>query len=184
SIIGNYLLDNIIKEMGIEHPNEILNQLNIDIQISLNRQEEGNINFDGMDIALCSIEGNKLEYAGAFRPLILIQKDGTLNEIRGNRFSIGSGNRSFINKKFQNHELYLKPYDKIYLFSDGYADQFGGAKNKKFMVSNFKKLLLSIAELPPEAQKIQLEITLNEWKKDLEQIDDILVMGIKYMGND
>ncbi|MCD6365938.1 MAG: SpoIIE family protein phosphatase [Bacteroidales bacterium] len=177
SIIGNYLLDNIIKETKLEHPNEILNQLNIDIQIALNQQKEGkDINFDGMDIALCSLENNKLEYAAAFRPLIMIQ-DGKLNEIRGERFSIG-GSSSFIDKKFKNHELQLNTGDWLYLFSDGYADQFGGLSQKKFMMRNFKELLLSIYELPPEAQKIQLEYSLNEWKKDTEQIDDILVMGI------
>jgi len=178
SIIGNYLLDNIIKETEIEHPNEILNQLNIDIQISLNQQKEGkDMNFDGMDIALCCIEENKLEYAGAFRPLIMIQ-NGKLTEIRGDRFSIG-GSSSFINKKFKNHTFELNPNDWIYLFSDGYPDQFGGPNQKKFMMRNFKVLLLSIYELPPKAQSIQLEYSLNEWKKELEQIDDILVMGIK-----
>jgi len=178
SIIGNYLLDNIIKEMKLEHPNEILTQLNIDIQIALNQQKEGkDINFDGMDIALCSLEGDKLEYAAAFRPLILIQNK-KLNEIRGERFSIG-GSSSLINKKFTNHELTINPGDWLYLFSDGYADQFGGTNQKKFMMRNFKELLLSIYELPPEAQKIQLEYSLNEWKKETEQIDDILVMGIK-----
>ena len=177
SIIGNYLLDNIIKETNLEHPNEILNQLNIDIRISLNQQKEGiDINFDGMDIALCYIEDNKLEFASAFRPLIMIQ-NGKLTEIRGDRFSIG-GSSSFINKKFKNHEFELNPNDWLYLFSDGYADQFGGPNQKKFMMRNFKDLLLSIYELPPKAQSIQLEYTLNEWKKDSEQIDDILVMGI------
>lgn len=176
SIIGNSLMDNIIKGKKIVHPNEILNQLNIDIQIALNQQKE-KINFDGMDIALCMLEDMKMEYAAAFRPLIII-KNGKLKEIKGERFSIG-GAASLINKKFTNHVIELKSNDWLYLFSDGFVDQFGGKNKRKFMIKNFKELLLSINHLPPEAQKIQLEYSLKEWMDGEEQIDDILVTGLK-----
>ncbi|HIO72743.1 MAG TPA: hypothetical protein EYN38_06510, partial [Flavobacteriales bacterium] len=81
---------------------------------------------------------------------------------------------------FTHHEVQLEKGDSVYLFTDGYHDQFGGPKNKKFMMKNFKKLLLSIQDETMEKQKTILETTMAEWKGDIEQIDDILVMGVRF----
>ena len=133
-----------------------------------------------MDIALCSIDrvNNMLEFAGAYNSLYLIRKN-ELIEIPADRFPIGIFLGGEL-QKFTNHQIELEKGDMIYLFSDGYADQFGGPKGKKLKQKGFKEILLSIHQSPVNEQKHALDKTLEEWKwMTEEQTDDILVIGIK-----
>lgn len=131
-----------------------------------------------MDIALCEIdlETKKLSFSGAFRPLVLI-RDGKLTEFKGSKFPIGL--YAHTKKHFELNEYNLQEGDVLYLFSDGYSDQFGGEKNKKFQRKNFYELLLSIQDMDMTEQHSFLEYAHNNWKQDLSQTDDILVIGIK-----
>lgn len=132
---------------------------------------------DGMDIALCALNfsTNQLQFSGANNPLYII-RENELIEIKGDKQHIGKHHKE---SKFTNHNINLKKNDCIYLFSDGYADQFGGPKGKKFMYKQFKNLLLKISNLPLNQQKEILDDTFENWRGDLEQIDDVCVIGVK-----
>lgn len=177
SMIGNSLLNEIVYEKKIYEPAKILNYLNEGVRMSLKQDQQNNETHDGMDVALISIEGKKLEYSGAHRPLYLI-REGTLQEIAADKFPIG-GIQSENSRKFKNHVLDLQTNDTLYMFSDGYVDQFGGEKGKKFMSKRFQELLLSIQEKSAGEQKEILNHTIISWKKNIEQVDDILVIGVK-----
>jgi serine phosphatase RsbU (regulator of sigma subunit) len=178
SMIGNDLLNQIIIEKGITRPAEVLNLLNKGVKRAL-KQESGNSETgDGMDIALCSIdmENKKMEFAGAMRPLF--HASGELYKINGDKASIGGSTRE--DHQFTNYELELKSGDSIYIFTDGYVDQFGGEKGKKFMAKNFRNLLSGIHAKTMNEQHKLLDETLRQWAREKEQVDDILVMGIKF----
>lgn len=179
SIIGFDLLRNITKEQGIENPAQILNLLNLGINETFSKHANESTIKDGMDVSLLVIDRNlkSLEYAGAFNPLY-IARDNKIIDIKGNRFAVGKleGNESL---KFDNHNVKYKNNDTIYIFSDGYADQFGGPVGKKFKFRRFRHLLLTICSLPLIKQKNFLEENFESWKGQLEQVDDILVIGIK-----
>ncbi len=177
SLVGHDSLKQALQQ-GITQPGLILNYLSRNVNISLRQASEGSAIKDGMDIALCSIDRERLQlqYAGAFNPLYLV-RDHELQEIKADKFAIGSyfdGSTSFVN-----HTMELKKGDSIYLFSDGYADQFGGEANKKFKLNRFKSLLVGISDMEPEKQKEILKKTLDDWRGKLEQVDDILVIGMK-----
>jgi len=129
-------------------------------------------------MTLCSFNRRTLElqYAAAYNPLYIIRK-GELIEHPANKFPIGA----FIGEKkdFDNHVLQLQKDDIIYLFSDGYADQFGGPKGKKFMVGNFRKLLLEVSKYAINEQKQVLDKALTDWQGTHEQVDDVLLIGVK-----
>jgi serine phosphatase RsbU (regulator of sigma subunit) len=134
---------------------------------------------DGMDIALCAIdkENKTICFSGANNPLYYIH-NGELEIIKGNRFPVGA----YIDEELQeftNHRFKYIEGDIIYLFSDGYADQFGGEYGKKYMSKNFKNLIMSIYSKPMQIQKEILEEEFVRWKGDEEQIDDVLVIGIR-----
>jgi serine phosphatase RsbU (regulator of sigma subunit) len=130
-----------------------------------------------MDIALCSLQGNNLQYAGAHNPLWIIRNgQDEVEEIKADKQPIG---------KFENSSPYntktveLFKGDTFYVFSDGFADQFGGPKGKKFMSGKFKKLLLSIQDKPIALHKELLDKAFEDWKGDLEQLDDVCVIGVR-----
>ena len=186
SMIGNTLLNEIINEKEVTKPADILEQLNSGIKKALHqndltagRQGQETHSDDGMDLSLISIDPEKrsLTFAGAKRPLF-IASNGILNEIKGNVIGIG-GSRKKTVKKFTQHEYSIKKSDTIYLFSDGYSDQFGGPDNTKFMTERFKRLLLDIHALPMDKQRQKLDNTIEEWKGESRQIDDILVIGVR-----
>ena len=132
-----------------------------------------------MDIALCTVdfETFKLEFAGAFNPLFIV-RNGELIQVKPDKVPIGA----FIDDElhqFTNNSFDLQPGDMIYVFSDGYVDQFGGEQNKKFMISRFRELLVSISGDPLDKQKEHLLKTHNEWRGENEQVDDILVIGVR-----
>ena len=130
-----------------------------------------------MDIALCSYDRKtkELQFAGANNSLYVVS-NGTLSEIKGDKQPIGAFDHR---RKFSNNTLILKEKDAVYLFSDGFADQFGGPAKKKFKYNQLKNLLLSIQEKTMAEQREALSHTMIDWMGDLEQVDDICVMGVK-----
>ena len=181
SLIGFKILENIIKVQGIEKPSEILNILSMGIENTFHRDEEDYLLKDGMDLAFCVFDRDKkqLEYAGAFNPLYLI-RDNKLIETTADRFSIGLKHIVNEQNEYTNHSISIKKGDMIYLFSDGYPDQFGGPNGKKYMYRRFRHLLLTIHKLALQEQKDFLEKSIEEWKgEEYDQVDDILVIGIR-----
>jgi ligand-binding sensor domain-containing protein/serine phosphatase RsbU (regulator of sigma subunit) len=180
SIIGIELFRNITNIEGIKQPGQILMTLNRDFQKIFHDKDI--ISFrDGMDLAFCAFDNKKmiLEYAGAFNPIYIIRKKN-IYEYRGDRFSVGL-DKPDENKKniFKNNVIPMQEGDSIYIFSDGYADQFGGPDGKKYKYRRFQHLLLAINQLPMEKQHELLEKSIMRWKGDLDQVDDILVIGIR-----
>ncbi len=183
SMIGMNALNMIIGQ-GIAESNQILKALDNEIRTALQQEKTGNK--DGMDAALCIYRKEKslLEFSGAKNPLIYIQ-DNELVKIKGDAHAIG-GSRINPNKEyeFKKHVIPIDQPTTIYLFSDGYQDQFGGEKNMKFMSKKFQQLLLEIHERPMGEQKEILDKTIEEWKGEYKQTDDILVMGIRLDSSD
>lgn len=178
SMIGMNSLNGIINR-GIRHTDEVLLTLHNDIKSALRQDETGNR--DGMDMALCLIRKQEkiLEFSGAKNPLIYIQ-DNELYHIKGDTHAIGGGSGKVQREvSFKRHEIKLDQPTMIYIFSDGYADQFGGPDSMKFMSKRFKELLMEIHHLPLEEQKTILNDTFEEWRGKGRQIDDILVIGFK-----
>ncbi len=175
SIVCHNALNRAVREFGLTKPSEILDKVRY-LVIETFEKSESNIK-DGMDIALCSIDfkTNTLEFSGANNSLYLVRKS-KLIELASDKQPIG---KYMHTKPFTNHVEKLQKDDKIYLFSDGYADQFGGEKGKKFKYKQFKNLLLSVHKKPMIKQLDVLSETLLKWKGDLEQIDDICVIGVK-----
>lgn len=176
SIVGYNSLNRTLMEFKLEKPSDILIKLNDLVVDTFVRHSDSDVK-DGMDMSLISldVDTNKIEFAGAQNPLYIVNEDG-IEEIKGNKQPIGS---SLEPKVFDNHEVVAKKDDMIYLFTDGYIDQFGGPKGKKFMRKRFKELLQSIHKMDVKTQKLHLDNTIKEWMKDEEQLDDILVIGIR-----
>lgn len=187
SMLGVSFLNKIVNEQGVTQPDLILNKLRENIINSLQQKGISEENKDGMDISLCSydIKNNKLLFAGANNPLVKIKKvDGSfeLEEIKGDRMPVA------IYRKMDNfvcNEVELNKGDSIYLFSDGFVDQFGGPDGRKFMKKNFKNLLLENQETSmPELKEILIQ-KLEDWinyensEEHYEQIDDIIVLGLR-----
>lgn len=177
SIIGSSLLKSIINEKNITTPSEVLDALNEGIINSLKQHESET--HDGMDISICSFNAEKmsLEFAGANRPLWLI-RNNELFVYAADKFPIG-GLQIKHNNQFTNHKINLQQNDTIYLFSDGYADQFGGEYGKKLMTKKLKDILVSIQHLGMNEQNVYLQNYFNKWKGDNEQVDDVLIIGIR-----
>jgi serine phosphatase RsbU (regulator of sigma subunit) len=178
SLVGANGLNTSIREHNATEPAEILNHLNTFVSESLNKSREENQIRDGMDIALCSINYETLElnYAGANNPLYLI-RDGQFKIIKADKFAIGSFEPT--TKQYTQHKVQLQKGDIIYLFSDGYADQFGGERGKKFLYNRFREHLLSVHKKEMSQQQDYLERTMHEWQGSFEQVDDILVIGVR-----
>ena len=186
SMISNDLLNLIVHEKEIHEVDLILAEMHKLIRQVLKQDE--NDSRDGLDIAICCIdlENRILEYAGAMNPLYLIQNKANndheivtiLTEIKADKIPIG-GHELKKERFFSKHSFDISQPTTFYLFSDGYADQFGGEHDKKFMVKQFKTLLLSIHHLPMSEQQEILETTLADWVKNQRQIDDITVVGVK-----
>lgn len=178
SMIGNSLLNEIVYEKKIHEPAKILNYLNEGVRLSLKQNKQDNETHDGMDIALISIEDMNLQYAGAHRPLYML-RNGEIKEMTANKFAIGGMQLGDDKKVFENNVIPLEKGDTLYMFTDGFVDQFGGEKGKKFMSKRFQELLLSIQDKTMDDQKILLDDVIEKWKGNIEQVDDILVIGVK-----
>jgi len=179
SIIGNNYLRLCEQEASFNKPSEALDFINAGISHTLRQEHSKNTIQDGMDIAFIAIDyaSNKLHFAGAKNPVYII-REGKLIEHKGDRYPIGSFVGEEI-KKFTNHTITIQKGDCIYLFSDGYADQFGGSKDKKFTYHKFKTTLISNSHLPMKKQYEVLIDEFNKWKKNTEQTDDICIIGVK-----
>lgn len=178
SMIGHNLLNQIVIENGFTDPATILNELHKGVQAALKQGSNVVDTSDGMDVALCCFDEKmtQVTYAGAFRPMFFLSGD-TLERISGNKFPIG-GSTLDLDRRFTNHKRFLNKGDRIYLFSDGYADQFGGENGKKFMMKRFSEMLVSSKNAMINEQISLLDNTIREWMKGYEQVDDILVIGI------
>ena len=179
SMLGVSLLNEIVINKKITHPNDILNRLRDKIIESL-KQTTGAAEGvkDGMDITICTIDysTNIMEFAGAHNPLYFI-RDNELSEIKGDKMPVAIYDKL---DPFQAHAMELKKGDTFYIFSDGFVDQFGGPQQKKFLSKNFKNILLELQPLPMIDQAKKLDVIFEEWKKDVDQIDDVTVIGIRY----
>ena len=172
----SFLNENVI-ERGIKNPDQILNEQRREIIKALN--PTGNENSkDGMDCALCAfdLKNNKLQFALANNPLWLIRA-GELIEFKSDKMPVGKYEDHIKNFTLQSTEIFKG--DCIYIFTDGYADQFGGDKGKKFKYKQLKELLLLNVHKPMNEQKEMLSKTINDWKDNLEQVDDILIIGVR-----
>ncbi len=178
SMIGMNILEEIVIGLKITQADSILNQLHKKIQYALKQQETQNR--DGMDMSVCVIDKiqKTVEYAGANNPIYVIQ-NSILQEYKADKFAIG-GHQTETERIFTKHSIDISKTTMLYLFSDGYQDQFGGIDNRKFMKKRFKELLFSIHTKSLNLQKIILDDTLKDWQMNTyEQTDDILVIGIK-----
>jgi serine phosphatase RsbU (regulator of sigma subunit) len=176
SMLGISLLNEIVVSKEIIRPDRILNRLRDKIIDAL-KQEKGSILKDGMDMSVCLFDKatRSLQFSGANNPLYLIS-DGNLRQIKGDKMPVAIHE---VMEPFALHELQLKKGDTFYTFSDGFADQFGGPEQKKYMVKNFRKLLLSIQDLTMLEQRNYLDEVFSEYRKDVEQVDDVVVIGVK-----
>lgn len=182
SIIGANILNKIVKEKGIYKPGEILNKMNVEVIQSLKSQDEESTVYDGMDLALVCYnrKTKELDYAGGYNPLLLV-RDGDIEEIKADRFGIGRSSKiQTTDKKFTNHTIKIHKGDTIYIFSDGYADQFGGETGKKFKAKPMKELFLAINHKSLEEQREILDKTLEAWRGEIDQVDDVLVIGRRF----
>jgi serine phosphatase RsbU (regulator of sigma subunit) len=196
SMIGNDMLHQITREMKIEQPAAILDHLHLGVTNIL-KQDVKRDTKDGMDIAMLAFDFDfrKVDYAGAYRNLYVV-RNGEMIEYKANKFPIGNLQQDRDN--FKNHEIELEPGDMCYIFTDGYADQFGGEKGKKFMMKRFTDLLLKIAPMHVHEQEKILNDTIEAWRTfkpetdfvqdkghaeegehEMEQVDDILVIGVR-----
>lgn len=159
---------------------DILKYLNKNVKIALNQSNLLHHSHEGIEIALCTIdkETRKITFAGANRPLLIIRKSSkNIEEVSGTKSSIGCSTPD--ETHFDSHEIQLEEGDSFYLFTDGYADQFGGERDKKLSTKRFKQIIKEIQHLNMQEQEVYLKEFLLKWRGDTEQIDDILVMGIR-----
>ncbi|MGE0562074.1 MAG: SpoIIE family protein phosphatase [Flavobacteriales bacterium] len=177
SIVGYNALNNALGKC--DTPAEILDSLNKEISQTLHRNSTtGTATKDGMDLSLCCFDPMTLElqYSGAFNPLYII-RNKEIEQIKADKFPIGSyfdGNP----QHYTNHIIQLQKDDYVYIFSDGYADQFGGPKGKKYMYKQFRDFLLDLVGKKMDTQRNFLNNNIEHWKGSLEQVDDILVIGL------
>jgi serine phosphatase RsbU (regulator of sigma subunit) len=178
SMIGLEIIEKTINEDKIDTPSAILSVLNRGLEKTFSREKNiGTIIRDGMDIGLCVIDRDKkrIEFAGAFLPLYLV-RNNSLIEIKGDKLIIGMNPSD---QAYTNHEVELMEDDILYLFSDGYVDQFGGSENKKFMYRRFRYLITTIHRFPVNDQKSVIEDNIMTWMGGTPQIDDMMVIGFK-----
>jgi serine phosphatase RsbU (regulator of sigma subunit) len=179
SMVNYNLLNKAVLELNLDVPSQILDAVNKWLTISLHQTYNESAVRDGMDIALCSInkKTKQMQFAGAFNGGYIFKKDGSFIDMNGDKKPVGL----FIEDKIQlftNHDFKLEAGDRIFIFSDGYTDQFGGPKGKKLKYQNFKKYIAESTYLTMPEQKKFLQTKFMEWKGNYEQVDDVLVIGI------
>jgi serine phosphatase RsbU (regulator of sigma subunit) len=178
SVVGSNALHNVINELGVIQPDLILHELDRKIRHTL-RQEKSSESKDGMDICLCvwDTSDNSLRYAGAGRPLYHLS-NGILNEIKGDKFPIGGGQHE--NKTFTAHNFSLQKGDRIYLFSDGITDQFGGSNKKKFTPKRLQEFIINHQSLVITEQGALFHQTMHDWMAGQAQLDDLTLMAVAF----
>ncbi len=181
SIVGTYLLNDIVIHNQVIDPAKILKLLNRKVKIALKVEDPTVYTNDGMDISVCVIdkENDTLEYAGALRPLYLFTSNKFI-EVKGDKISITSNITNQVISSFTTHTIKIKKGDVFYVFSDGIIDQFGGENNKKFLSKRFQQVLKDIYFMDMKEQKQIIIDNFNEWKGNNEQVDDVFVLGVRY----
>ncbi len=179
SMIGTALLNEIYKEESTEHPGMMLHRLNRLLKKSLKQKESSVTNRNGMDICLVTFDRKtgKLLYAGANRPLWIVRNDGELEIIKADKVSIGGLTSD--SHEFTTHEIQVGKGETFYMFSDGFADQFGGPTGKKFTTKRFRELLSEVKEKDMAEQERAIRAKYLEWKGEHEQVDDVLLIGLR-----
>lgn len=199
SMLGMSLLKEIVQKEYLTHPGVILRRMRKEIIRSLDQKGESGEQRDGMDISLIEInhKENRIQFAGAYNSLYLVRdrklkapaiegmtifKDESENasclyEVPGDRMPVAFFDRM---DKFTTHTLTIEEGDRLYMYTDGYPDQFGGERGKKFKYKPFKKLILDHAALSMDEQYKVLSQTLDDWKGDYDQVDDICMIGLKF----
>ncbi len=178
SMIGSEKLEDAVSNST--DTSEILKQLNKGIKFSLHQSDSDESTRDGMDIALCSVdkENRSIKFAGANRPIWIIRNgQEDIEEIKGTKSAVGGSSED--NQHFDTHVIQLQRGDTFYISTDGYADTFGGQKEKKLTTKKFKEILLSIQNKSLKEQGIHLDNYIEDWKGEIEQVDDILVIGVR-----
>lgn len=195
SMLGITLLNELVTKSRFDKPGEILNYLRMKVKTMLTQEGKYEEQKDGMDMAIVIIntENKELQYAGAYNPLYLYRKmdvqkmvqegnkeysddEYQLFELKGDRQPIGI---HAIETDFTTHTLKLQGEETIYIFSDGFVDQFGGEPRKKYKTPRFKQLLQSVQDKPMEKQKVIIEEEFESWRGDIEQIDDVCIVGVR-----
>lgn len=175
SVVCNNALNRSVREFGLTEPSKILDKTK-EIVIQEFEKSDADVK-DGMDIALCALQENTLYYSGANNPLWIIREgSGIIEEVKSTKQPVGKVDNT---KPFENHTVELKKGDCIYIFTDGFQDQFGGEKGKKFKAAKLKDLLLKINKNSMENQLQIITETFDKWKGSLEQVDDVCVLGVK-----
>jgi len=176
SVVCNNALNRSIHEFKISQPSLILDKIRELVKKTFERSEEEVK--DGMDIALCSYnpKSNVFQFSGAFNSLYLIRNDKVLSEVKGDKMPIGVHLRE---GAYTNNDIKVNKGDIVYLMSDGYQDQFGGPKKKKFLSKQLKEMLVTIHEKPLQEQKEILGLTFENWKGDSKQTDDVTIFGMR-----
>lgn len=177
SVLGLKILNSSIKNKDVNTPQEALDYLNGEFNLTFDINKNENTVNDGMDIVICAIDPIKkmLYFSGAMNSIFIARK-GELIELKGDRRPIG---KTYSEVQFTGHSMQLQSEDALYAFTDGFADQFGGKQNKKFKLGKLKKLLLDNANLSMSEQQSLLNSTITEWKGKNDQTDDICIIGIR-----
>ncbi len=177
SMVANSAFKEVFLNRNVKEPGLILQALDEELEKSFSKNSNEPFN-DGMDVGLIQINKttNELKFSGAFRSIIVTNAEG-LTEFRGSRYPLGF--YSGVDKVFETTTVQLQKGDCVYLYTDGYVDQFGGEHNKKLNKVNFKELIKTASEMEIEEQEAFLEYSFNNWKQDEEQTDDVLVIGVR-----
>lgn len=178
-MIGSTILQDIVTRQRISKPSQILGMLDRQIFSTLNQNIELGVSNDGMDMVVCEINvrTRHIRFASAMRPVIIVL-GGEPFYIKGNRSSVGG--ESVVEKFFDDQEYFLSPGDSMYVFSDGLPDQFGGNDGKKMKIARLKKIIEDVSSLPMSGQLEVIQKFYDEWKGDYEQVDDILLIGLRF----
>jgi serine phosphatase RsbU (regulator of sigma subunit) len=179
SLIGLDLFRRVLSNKNITNASYVLDQINMYFKKLVSDNSHYAIR-DGMDLSLIIIDKVKMEldFAGAFNPLVIV-RDNQILEFKADRMSIGLDNYIYDTTSFTNTTIPLSKNDVLYLFTDGYADQFGGAQGKKFKKRRLRHLFLNIHKYDMDKQSDYLDESFESWKAKLDQIDDVLVIGVK-----
>jgi len=180
SMIGTTLLNDIVMEQKVRKPSEILGRLNVGVITALNQtMDNAESQDDGMDVSVCMIDRKEgvVTFACANHNVHYVE-NGELKSIQGDIYSVGGIFSLESKREYTDHTIPCIPGTSIYMFSDGYQDQFGGPKNKKFLATNFRSMLYEISSLPIAEQHRSISSKFSEWKAEYKQVDDVLVMGI------
>ena len=179
SVLGGTLLNQLVVEKQIWRPDLIMEGLNERVEAALKQNEDDNTTYDGFDIGLCTIIPDKQQvlFTGAKRPLAY-SFDGEIKFITASKYAIGGGQLGH-NKQYDTKTLSFEEVEYLYLFTDGILDQFGGSGNKKFSKSRFVQLLTEIHHHHGTVQKQKIEQAIKQWQRDYDQVDDMLVVGLR-----